>query len=342
MSGLILKNKLLKPGPDQPVQPAGPPTGPPAGPVKGENPIWQRTAQEPVNRAGGPGSLGVNYGMQANNLPSPSQVIALCKSRNIHKLRIYGTNPDVLAALRNSGISLIMDANEQDLQQLATNPTFAGAWVQANVVPYAGSVNFQYIVMGNEQIPGNSAGYILPAIYNVAGSLQGAGLSIPVTTAVSIGAIGTTFPPSQGAFSNQALQYLGPIVSLLASRKTPLLVNIYPYFSYMENPTTISLDYALFRAKGTVVQDGNLGYWNLFDAMVDTVRSALDRIGGGGVGIVVSESGWPSAGGPSVATIDNAKTYMNNLVGHVYNKAGTPKMPDGTWTSTYFPCLTRI
>lgn len=273
------------------------------------------------------GSLGVNYGMQANNLPSPSQVIALCKSRNIHKLHLYGPNADVLNALRNTGISLILDADEQDLQQLGTNPAAAGAWVQANIVPYVGSVNFQYIVMGNEEIPGNFASYILPAIYNVAGSLQGAGISIPVTTVVSMGVMGTTYPPSQGAFSNQALQYLGPIVSLLASRNTPLLVNVYPYFSYIGNPAAMSLDYALFNAKGTVVQDGNLGYWNLFDAMVDSVRSALDRIGGGGVGLVISESGWPSAGGPNVATIDIARTYMNNLVGHVYSKAGTPKSP---------------
>ncbi|KAK8928227.1 hypothetical protein KSP39_PZI017661 [Platanthera zijinensis] len=265
--------------------------------------------------------------MQADNLPSPFQVIALCKFRNIHKLHIYGPNPVVLAALRNSGISLIMDADEQDLQQLALNRAFAGAWVQANIVPYAGSVNFQYIVMGNEEIPGNYASYILPAIYNVADSLKGAGLSIPITTAISMEALGTTFPPSEGAFSNQTLQYLGPIVSLLASRHTPLLVNVYPYFSYIGNSAANSLDYALFRAKGMAVQNDNLEYWNLFDEMVDTVRYALDRIGGGGVGIVVSESGWPSAGGPSVATIDNARTYMNNLVGHVYSKAGSPKMP---------------
>ncbi|KAK8960190.1 Glucan endo-1,3-beta-glucosidase, acidic isoform [Platanthera guangdongensis] len=95
--------------------------------------------------------------MQANILPSPSQVISLCKSCNKQKLRLYGSNPAVLAALRNSDIGIILGADEQDLQQLSWNPAIVGGWVQANIVPYVGSVNFQYIVMGNEEIPSRPA-----------------------------------------------------------------------------------------------------------------------------------------------------------------------------------------
>nr|POE69147.1 glucan endo-1,3-beta-glucosidase, basic isoform [Quercus suber] len=76
---------------------------------------------------------------------------------------------------------------------------------------------------------------------------------------------------------------------------------------------------------GVVVQDGNLGYQNLFDAIVDVLYSALEKIGGAKLTTIVMESGWPSDGNDGVATVDNAGTYYKNLISHVKN--GTPKRP---------------
>jgi hypothetical protein len=86
----------------------------------------------------------------------------------------------------------------------------------------------------------------------------------------------------------------------------------------------IDINYALFTSSGTVVQDGGKAYQNLFDALVDTFSYALESAGAGSVGIVVSETGWPSAGAPD-ATVRNAQTYNQKLINHVRN--GTPKMP---------------
>ncbi|KAK8928957.1 hypothetical protein KSP39_PZI017693 [Platanthera zijinensis] len=162
------------------------------------------------------------------------------------------------------------------------------AWVDANIVPYVKAVNFSYIDICNEVIPSELATFVLPAMHSNEAALCAVGISIPVTTAVSTALLGTSYPPSQ---------------------------------------EKIRLDYALFTASDVVVQDGIIGYSNLFDAMVDSVNLAIERLSGAGVCAVVSMTGWPSAGGGNAATIDNVRAYTNNLIRHVSEKTRTPKCP---------------
>ncbi|KAK1319132.1 Glucan endo-1,3-beta-glucosidase, basic vacuolar isoform [Acorus calamus] len=75
------------------------------------------------------------------------------------------------------------------------------------------------------------------------------------------------------------MTYMGPISRFLADTGAPLLVNVYPYFSYIGNPKDMSLKYATFTSPNAVVFDGPHRYQNLFDAMVDSIYSALERSG---------------------------------------------------------------
>ncbi|XP_020699651.1 glucan endo-1,3-beta-glucosidase-like, partial [Dendrobium catenatum] len=187
--------------------------------------------------------------------------------------------------------------------------------------------------VGNELIPGPQAQNVLPAMQNVRNALQSIGLQdkIKVSTSVSTAVLGNSYPPSAGAFSSDALPALQPIIGFLTGTGAPLLANVYPYFSYIGNLNTISLAYALFTSPGSVVSDGQLQYQNLFDATVDALYAALEKVGGNNVAIVVSESGWPSDGGVG-ATTENAQTYVSNLIRHVGQ--GTPKRP-GNYIDTF-------
>ncbi|KAJ4750916.1 hypothetical protein LUZ62_085321 [Rhynchospora pubera] len=277
-------------------------------------------------------AIGVNYGLLGDNLPSPDKVISLYKSRGIQSLRLFNPDQNALHALKGSDISVILGTLNEDLQQLASSQSYAATWVQTNVAPFSGSVHFKCIDAGNEVIPGDLATYVLPAMQNLDAALNDAGYSIPVTTAVSTQVLGDSYPPSQGTFSDSASSYMAPIATFLESKGYPLLVNVYPYFSYTSDTKEVHLDYALFNAHQTVVLDGGVQYSNLFDAIVDSVYAALEKSGGPSVDVVVSETGWPSGGGAPGATVENAMIYNNNVVAHV--KRGTPRRP-GKELETY-------
>ncbi|KAH9611514.1 hypothetical protein KSS87_008459 [Heliosperma pusillum] len=276
--------------------------------------------------------IGVCYGGSGDNLPSKQDVVNLYKSNGIKAMRLYNPDQPVLQALQGAGINIILGVPNDSLQSVGSDPSSAMQWVNTNVVPYASFI--RYIAVGNEVHPSDAeASQVLPAMQNILNALNSvnAGGKIKVSTAIDSSLITNTFPPSNGVFSDTS--YITPIINFLTSNGSPLLLNVYPYFSYIGNEQSISLNYALFTSPGTVVTDSNNGlqYQNLFDALVDTVYASLAKAGAPNTVIVVSESGWPSAGG-DVATVDNAGTYYKNLIGHV--SKGTPLKP-GQGLETY-------
>ncbi|GJM95337.1 hypothetical protein PR202_ga12059 [Eleusine coracana subsp. coracana] len=270
--------------------------------------------------------------MQGDNLPSPSQVVQMYWLIGIKGMRLYHPHRATLDALRNSGIGLILDTGNNKLVEFASNPSSAASWVQSNVQPYYPAVNIKYIAVGNELWGAAATQTILPALHNINNALAAAGLSkIKVSTSVGFNVIADPFPPSSGRFFAQS--YMVDVARFLESTNAPLLANVYPYFAYTSNHNKdVELDYATFQQPGTtgVRDSGNgLSYNNLFDAMVDAIHAALEKAGAPDVRVVVSETGWPSAGGVG-ASIDNARRYNQGLIDHVGQ--GTPKKPQALET----------
>ncbi|KAL9357447.1 hypothetical protein Peur_050700 [Populus x canadensis] len=271
--------------------------------------------------------IGVCYGLNGNNLPPPSEVVGLYKRSGIEFIRLYEPRSDVLEALRGSGLAVALCPANEDLANIAQRPDAADAWVNTNIAPYMSDVLFRWIILGNEVIPGPLANYVPAAIANTRNSLAAIGLAnVTVTTAIPGNALEASYPPSAGAFSSDVTDVMIAVAGILASSGAPLMINVYPYFSYASNPSQVSVDYALFAATTPVVTDGSFLYYDLFDAMVDAFHAALEKIGYPGLRVAIGESGWPSAGNDPFTSIDNAMIYNRNLVNHVLTN-GTPRRP---------------
>ncbi|XP_049353774.1 glucan endo-1,3-beta-glucosidase, acidic-like [Solanum verrucosum] len=276
--------------------------------------------------------IGVCYGMNGNDLPSPIDVVALYKANNITKMRTYDPITETLPALKGSEIEVILDIPNSKLQSLG-DPQEADNWVTTNVMSYAKEVKIRYINVGNEISPVNNGTsqfvpFLLPALTNVQQSITKSGLQdqVKVSTAIETGLLANTYPPSQSAFREDTMSFIKPIIEFLKQNNAPLQANIYPYFGYIGDPEHVQLPYALF----TQEQPDPSGYPNLFDAMLDSIYYAIDKaIGENNVEIVVSESGWPSDGGVG-ASVENAATYYKNLMDHAKSTKGTIYRPGKT------------
>ncbi|CAN6221190.1 unnamed protein product [Urochloa humidicola] len=281
-------------------------------------------------------ALGINYGQVGNNLPPPQQVVQLLSSLRISKVRIYDVNPQVLSAFANTGIELIVTVPDDLVPGMAASASQALQWLTAGVRPYFPATRVTGIAVGNEVFTGDDAqlkASLVPAMRNLHAALAQLGMDayVRVSTANSLAVLATSYPPSQGVFTQDAAPYMAQLLRFLSDTSAPFWINAYPYFAYKDDPTKVSLDYALsnpYRV-GAVDPYTHLQYTSMLYAQVDAVTFAAARLGYGNVPVHVSETGWPSKGDANEAgaTVENARQYNRNLLMRQISGEGTPLRP---------------
>ncbi|KAG4150098.1 hypothetical protein ERO13_D05G374000v2 [Gossypium hirsutum] len=283
----------------------------------------------------GSGSVGINYGRVANNLPSPEKVVELLKSQGINKVKLYDTDATVLTALADSGITVVVALPNELLSSIAADQSFADNWVEANITKFYPKTKIEAIAVGNEVFvdPANTTKYLVPAMKNIHASLVKSKLdsAIKISSPIAFSALKTSYPSSAGSFKPELIEpVIKPMLDFLKQTGSYLMVNAYPFFAYTANSDQISLDYALFKENPGVVDSGNgLKYSSLFEAQIDAVFAAMSAIQYDDVKMVVTETGWPSMGDQDEkgASESNAASYNGNLVRKVLTGNGTPLRP---------------
>ncbi|XP_040988368.1 glucan endo-1,3-beta-glucosidase 13-like [Juglans microcarpa x Juglans regia] len=281
------------------------------------------------------GSIAINYGRIANDLPTPPKVVQLMKSQGLTRVKLYDTDSEVLTALANSGISVTVALPNELLSSTAADQSFADNWVKANISQYYPATKIEAIAVGNEVFvdPNNTTKFLVPAMKNIHASLAKYNLdsAIKVSSPVALTALQTSYPSSAGSFKPELVEsVIKPMLDLLRQTGSYFMVNVYPFFAYTANSDEISLDYTLFKQNPGVVDSGNgLRYFSLFEAQLDAVFAALSAVKHDDMKIVVTETGWPSMGDTNEigASQANAADYNGNLVRRVLTGAGTPLRP---------------
>lgn len=280
-------------------------------------------------------AVGINYGQIANNLPSPDDVVPLVRSIGASRVKLYDADPKVLRAFANTGVEFIVGLGNEYLSKMR-DPDKALAWVKANVQAHLPDTNITCITVGNEILTFNDTSLndnLLPAMQGVHAVLVNLGLDkqVSVTTAHSLAILETSYPPSAGAFRQDLIECITPILNFNVKTGSPFLINAYPFFAYKANPKQVPIDFVLFQPnQGVVDPDTNLHYDNMLFAQIDAVYSALASLGFKKIPVQISETGWPSKGDEDEtgATIENAKKYNGNLIKLMSQKRGTPMRPN--------------
>ncbi|XP_059642096.1 glucan endo-1,3-beta-glucosidase 2 [Cornus florida] len=288
--------------------------------------------------------VGVNIGTDLSDMPHPTQVVALLKAQQIRHVRLYNADRGMLLALANTGIKVAVSVPNEQLLGIGQSNSTAANWVSQNIVAHYPATNITTICVGSEVLTTlpNAASILVNALKFIHSALVASNLDrqVKVSTPISSSIILDSFPPSQAFFNHSWNPVLVPMLKFLQSTGSYFMLNIYPYYDYMQSNGVIPLDYALFRPlpsnKEAVDANTLLHYSNVFDAMTDAAYFAMAYLNFTNIPVLVTESGWPSKGDANEpdATLDNANTYNSNLIKHVLNKTGTPKHP-GITVSTY-------
>ncbi|KAJ0101867.1 hypothetical protein Patl1_06392 [Pistacia atlantica] len=285
-------------------------------------------------------AIGVNYGTLGNNLPPPAQVADfLATKTHIDRIKIFDTNPEILRAFANTNISVTVTAGNGDIPAL-TKLYAARQWVAANIAPYYPQTKIIRVVVGNEILQSAVKDWIynlVPAMKTLNQALVDAGFKdIKVSTPHTLGFLEASEPPSEGKFRvGYDKQIIAPMLQFLRETKSDFMINPYPYFSY----SPIMENYVVFKAnQGVYDKNTRITYFNMFDAQMDAVYSAMKKLGYGDVPVVVAETGWPSAGDPDqpACTLENARSFNWHLVRQVKARRGTPLMPNRRFETYIF------
>ena len=270
------------------------------------------------------------------NYPTNSQLdVSQLHANDLHKIRIYNTDPSVLKSLANANIEVIVGVKNDEIMEIAKSPMAGEHWVARNILPFVAFTNISAIAVGNEVITSGdeiSEG-LLQAMRNIYASLVCAKLDerIKVSSPHSVLLLETSFPPSSGSFHESHLSVLRPLLVFLEETKAPLMLNVDLHQAFFTEAVSLE-HYLSMMSEGVDDPDTGLHYEIYLDAVLDSVLTAMGALNLSNIPLIVTETGWLSHN-------ELSHTYNMHLQNHILNHPGTPMNPDadiGVYITDFF------
>ncbi|XP_062104510.1 probable glucan endo-1,3-beta-glucosidase A6 [Humulus lupulus] len=261
---------------------------------------------------------------------------------NAGGVKLYDANPEILRLLKGTNLKVSIMVPNHEISILASNQRRADEWVQNNVLPYYPQTMIRFLLVGNEVLSYSSDQDrllwfdLVPAMNNIRSSLRAVNIrNIKVGTPLAMDALQSTFPPSNAIFRPDVSEsVILPMLQFLNRTRSFFFIDVYPYFPWSANPTSINLDFALLQGNpNSHYSDPGTGliYTNLLDQMLDSLHFAMVKLGFSKIPLLISETGWPTASDVEQpgANVFNAATYNRNLIQRLTAKPpiGTPARP---------------
>ncbi|KAG8077853.1 hypothetical protein GUJ93_ZPchr0007g3596 [Zizania palustris] len=129
------------------------------------------------------GKVGICYGRNADDLPTPDKVVQLIQQQSVKYVRIYDTNIDVIKTFANSGVELMVGVPNADLLPFAQYQSNVDTWLKNSILPYYPATMITHITVGAEvtESPVNVSALVVPAMRNVHAALKKVGLHKKIT-----------------------------------------------------------------------------------------------------------------------------------------------------------------
>ena len=111
--------------------------------------------------------IGVNYGTEGNNLPSPKQVAKMLGNTIVNRIQIYNLEHSILQAFANTDIAVVVGLENEKVQSISESPNAGQAWIGQRIAPYYPSTLIILIIVGNEVLTdsdGTLDSALVPAI----------------------------------------------------------------------------------------------------------------------------------------------------------------------------------
>ncbi|XP_022853068.1 glucan endo-1,3-beta-glucosidase 3-like isoform X2 [Olea europaea var. sylvestris] len=183
--------------------------------------------------------VGVNIGTELSDMPSPTQVVALLKAQQIHHVRLFDTDREMLLALANTGIRVIVSVPNDQLLGIGQSNATAANWVSHNILAHVPATNITSIAVGSEVLTTlpNAASILVSAMEFIHSALVASGLDsqIKVSTPHSSLIIQFSFPPSHAFFNYSWVPVMVPLLKFLQSTGSFFMLNVYPYYNYRQS-----------------------------------------------------------------------------------------------------------